>query len=441
MHPSHYHFAANMDIQGRSQMGKTSLVRSYRFARFRLGDSSTVALMFDQKDFEQTLEYLVYLDPPYPVVVADLVSGNPLPCNWITNAYGEDPDTHAARVAKAIAGTMGAKNLDELRNYGTTAKKLIRWCVDNRQPIQAAFDFIRPENGKLYQKFFGRPEREMTYWTGSAFTRLEHFMEHPLRQFTETPHALNLQKLVDAHGVFLCRLPLADAGYIFAGLVLSECSKVSGKLYVDCDEAQQYANYDLVALLDLMAKQGVRVTLVHHALEQFDDLRIRASVKRNCGLKVWFAGADHEERRRLVPELAPEQLNEERIKRVFSGFQTEYEEAPYETTTYGENEFGSSYSEMAGTRFEPRQHEVETSVIYHSMEEKLSRLAEEIKLEPYEYWIQTPDDVHRRRVPNPKRYLLPERYTLQFKEKHSYLPLPEEPHVRTQRKNDTRFPL
>src|SRR5579885_3669445 len=102
MHPNHYRFSTHLDIQGGTQTGKTTRLRGYRFARFIKGDSATVSLIFDPKDYRETVEFLTYLDPDVPIVLVDLVNGPPVPCNWFTNCHGEPIDTHAERITKAI---------------------------------------------------------------------------------------------------------------------------------------------------------------------------------------------------------------------------------------------------------------------------------------------------------------------------------------------------
>lgn len=72
-------------------------------------------------------------------------------------------------------------------------------------------------------------------------------------------------------------------------------------LYVD--EAGEYANRNLARHLELSAKTGLRITISHQSLSQFEDPRIRQSVMQLTKDKVMFYTPSYEDRMSMMKAL------------------------------------------------------------------------------------------------------------------------------------------
>lgn len=460
MYTDWYPYATHLDCTGGTQSGKTSWLQHCERQRLKSAKPpGFCAIAFDQKHYDRLLEFIVYLDPKLRVITLDLSNQSSIvPCNWITNPNGEETGAHADRIANAIAGVLGAKNLDQMQNYAGTMTTLVRWCVETKQPVQTAFELLDFQSQSLRERalqmtrdpFTRRGLAELlsitrfgdwTYRVGSSWNRLREFENSvPLRRFTAADGALDIPAEVRNGSVILVNAAVSDtlkrdAAAMFTGLLLSEFTRASGRYYLDLDEAQLYMNYDIVSMLDTMAKRGLRLSLLHHTMGQFPDERVRASLERNCGIKIYFSGDSRKERLELVPELLSGPLNERQIKDVFHRLETSYIEREYEeesgheggssgdttydeVTTFSENATWGTTTKR-GTRFEPEQRRVESGIIEAPMDEKLSRLAEELKLGKRECWVKLPDRAYKTEVPDLKRHLLPPEYLLRFMGKHA----------------------
>ncbi len=424
MYPNWFHYRTNCFVTGTTGSGKTSWLEDCQRDRI-LARKGFCSLIFDQHHYDRLTEYLAYLNPRQPVIRINLSQSDFIvPCNWFSYPATEI-GAHADRLTSAIAGSgQVLKNLAEMQNYASVMSTVIRWCAETHEPIQKADWLEFGSHGILEAAMRVKHPRtvaelnllagitrygDWSFRLGSTWNRLRLLSDSlPLRRFTGAQGTLNLQEAVDRQAIILVNLTprdgfTFDAAALFASLILSEFTTVSGDYFLDLDEAPFYATYDTVRMLDLMCKKGLRVTLLSHDPRQFEDERIRVSLDINARIRVVFGGMRHEERKRLVPDFFPGQMAERWEKERFFG---------YQTTGYGED--GPDLGEHT------------TGVSEWSHEEKLFQLAEQLVLEKQKYLVQLPDGVSECRVPDLERFLISPERILQFNGRHTRGMLPEE---------------
>ena len=417
MYPSWFDYRTNCFVTGTTGAGKTSWLEDCQRDRI-LARKGFCSLIFDQGHWDRLLEYLAYLNPRQPVIRLNLSESDFIvPCNWFSYPKGEI-GAHADRLTSAIAGSgQMLKNLADMQNYANVMAAVIRWCAETHQPIQET-DWIGFGNQPAIleaARMVTHPRTiaelnivadttrygDWSFLVRSTWNRLRLLSDSlPLRRFTGAQKTLNLQEAVDKQAIILVNLTprddfTYDAAALFASLILSEFTTVSGNYFLDLDEAPFYATYDTVRMLDLMCKKGLRVTILAHDPRQFEDERIRVSLDINARIRVVFGGMRHEEREKLVDDFFPDQLNARKEKERFFG---------YQTTGYGEDG--------------PDIEEHTTGVSEWSHAEKRSQLAEQMVLGRQEYLVQLPTGVHQCKVPTLERFLISRARILEFNTRH-----------------------
>jgi hypothetical protein len=420
MYPHWYHYRTNCFCTGTTGAGKTAWLEDCQRDRIMVGQGFC-SLIFDQDHWDRLIEYLAYLNPRQPVIRLNLSQSDFIvPCNWFSYPTGEI-GAHADRLATAIAGSgQMLKNLADMQNYANVMPAVIRWCAETHQPIQKAEWLGFGNQAAILEaaRMASHPRTiaelnllagitrysDWSFRVGSTWNRLRLLSDSlPLRRFTGANGTLNLQDAVDKRAIVLVNLTprdgfTFDAAAFFASLILSEFSTVSGNYFLDLDEAPHYVTYDVVRMLDLMCKKGLRVTLLAHDPQQFEGARILVSLGINAKIRVVFGGMQHEERKKLVPDFFPAQLGERWEKERFFGY-------------HGHDETFEEHT---------------TGVSEWSHEEKLSSLAGKLVLERQDYLVQLPDGVSTHRVPDLERFLISPARILEFNTRHPRGILPEE---------------
>lgn len=270
----------------------------------------------------------------------------------------------------------------------------------------------------------------------------------------------------------------AEAARTFAALLLDEFLNIAVQnananrpFWVCADEAQNYLTDDAADLLDQAMKSGLRLTLIHHYDGQFADRpKVLGAMDINAQIKAIFAGLPVPEAKRYAEEFFLPRINQTDVKRTLTGFQTVgHVEVPFEHRTSNESssegtsqtesessmeidtwsssegmsEFGKtimcgsnegynsgwttssgrtsgqgrSSGKVQGTRPQPIIRELTSSVQDFTLEEKISRYAEEfLSLQPRQFILRLPQETSVTTVPEVTVYLLKPATRLKFEQ-------------------------
>jgi hypothetical protein len=438
-----YRFDTHLITTGGTGFGKSSLSEDCRRDRLRHRDGYLSAMSGEDPKtgmsvYERHMNYLRYLNPEKRVIGIDLSHPDAvIPCNWFSNLQGEEIGAHSSRLAMAVAGAWGVKNLNEMMTYARVMKTVVGWCVESGQPIQRAVEWLDFGRTELQEKALrmaksDRVKREIhrimtaqrNEWNSTVLSTLNRLDESvnslALRRFTATEGALDIPAEVRAGSIICVNItPNANLGWeavsVFMALLVSELLRARGRYFVDLDEVEHYLSFDTVRLLDVGRGNGIRFSLICHNEGQFDDERVTTSVDVNCGIKVVFGGMNYWNRRRIAPELFAKELNMRRIKETYRG----YEQVPewYQTDTFSETEgeFPSSTSGTSyGTRYVPGERNVVTGRAEYSLEEKTSMAAELLSTPRGVYHVKLPSGTFKRRVHYVRPFLPSARGVVEF---------------------------
>jgi hypothetical protein len=431
MFRSWYGFATHLIATGATGMGKSSWSEACRRNRLK-GNDGYLSIMSGKGVFGRHWDYLRYMNPRKRVIGINLSDPeNVTACNWISNLQGEEIGAHSSRIANAIAGAWGVKNLAEMQSYAIVAGGVVRWCAETGEPVQRAVEWLAFGATELQRKAFtmaksDQVKRQISQiiamtrfaeWNnrvGSTWNRLNEFVNSlALRRFTSLPDAIDIPAEVKAGSVVAVDLtPNSnlswDAISVFASLLVSELLRAEGRFFIDLDECEHYLSFDAVRLLDTGRAKGLRFSLICHSESQFQDERIRASLDTNCGIRITFGGQGYWDRRRQTPELFAADLNARKIKETYYGYEQVLQ--PFENVT----QYPDGESVLTGFRFEPGRRNMVTGRAEYSLEEKTSMAAERLATPRGIYHVKLPTGTQKRTVPCIRHFLPNDRQIVEF---------------------------
>jgi hypothetical protein len=148
----------------------------------------------------------------------------------------------------------------------------------HRELLQEAFSVWR-----IYERFI------------STTSRLEPLFHPAIEALFGDHSSVKLHELIEKNYIILLNVDCDELGELQKRLVATVIINLilyhhpSGKPYwMFIDEAEDYATSKVGEILDKKAKAGLNVGLMNHFEEQFEDRRLRGSVKINAPIKFEF---------------------------------------------------------------------------------------------------------------------------------------------------------
>jgi len=449
MKPEMYDLKANAHIMGAPQLGKSKWVEGC------CRDHADVENGFAVLDYHGTLDrnlrnYFAYIPPKNPIVLLD-----PSGCDYIRpfNPFalptGADVSAHASRLTDTVATIWGEANTNETPQFEDMMKLVFTFGAITGEPLHHASQLLyygKPDLRDKARSLINDPEMIETLdqlqairaadWerrVGSTRRRLGRLVSSKgVRLFTGLKAKnTTVEEWIAQKAIVLVNLKPSDnlspkAARTFAALILAEFLHVARNnsdkerpYFLYLDECQNYLTSDAANILDQVLKSGLRVSLIHHHLEQdafLENPGLKPSVETSAKIKVIFGGLPVNEAKRYAEELRFGTVNQRKEKERLYRLETSYEEEGYEIfnsssgTSVGENDKRetSGTSKSSGTRFAPRQEKVTAQILEWSREERVSFLAAELMNLPNRHcWIKLPgQEAFEQEVEWTEEYLL-----------------------------------
>jgi len=373
--------------------------------------------------YERLVQYLAYLQPRRKIVLL-----NPSKPRYVIgfNPFietGRDISTTVARRVDATVKPWGAQNTNLTPTLERTARMAYHFAVRAGETLPNAELLLRynykhlvdyalsiltePEDEfvreDLEELRMSRTPKEWNDKVLSTKNRFARFIGHAgLQTFLGMKEGnLNLRELVEKGAIVLVNLARSDyldtePAKVFAALLLNEFREVAMRragtrkhFFLALDEFQEYITFDVSPMLDETRKGGMHLVLAHQRLGHLErDHELQDAIFTNCQVKAVFGGLPFKSASVMANEMHLDRINERDIKQVFygqhiSGFRTEETETGSLTESYQDDHLDrvSHTSGMQRSRI-PIYEEHETSVSEWSREEKVSRLAQQLRDQP-----------------------------------------------------------
>jgi hypothetical protein len=439
-----FHYRANCQVMGQSQYGKTSL------AEYWCQDHLTYGIPFAIVDgkgpfYDRMVARLAYFRPPNPVVLLDLSDPRfVIPIDFFALPPGADISAHAADCTQLVVNLWGERNTDKTPKLERMLKAIFTLKAVTGEPLHHIVRILELPNTALREWAIDQlPDGEAKYTLQQAHafsklangdrwlaevdptqTRLGRFVgSRAIRYFTGLPVLTSVKECIEWDAIVLIKLAPSHAlsresSRIFAGLLLNAFLQAAMQniddpkpYYLYCDEAQRYITGDMADMLDLTIASGLRVTLIHHHLDQppfNDDPHLRSSLEMNAPIKVVFNGLSYAQASAYTPDWFHDEANqrhkkEDRFQYVPEPYD-EYVES--ETESHGTIPSGetNSASITRSVRSVPFYRKERMGQDDYTREEVLAKLAARFHLPRRHCLIKTPDGVRRFHVPDIRDY-------------------------------------
>ncbi len=448
-----YHYATHCHVQGTSQSGKSKFSEHCIREHILAGNG---ACLFDWHGtlYDSLVRFLAYVQPNRPIVLLNPSDGEyVIPFNPFALPTGREPSSHVNRLASVLVKPWGAENTNELPNYEWIVKMVLAFMAATGEPLHHAAKLLEFPKKELREYAISCIEddytkqqwkqlqyvQSLTEWNrhvGSTQRRLGRFLSsRSIVRFTGLKRpGISIAECIRRKAILLINLKPShlldpDSARVFAALLLSEFLDAAIEnmgdpqpYFLYLDECQNYLTTDAAQILDQVLKSGLRLTLLHHHLGQFDDnIPLKGSIDTNAKLKAVFAGLPLHEAKRMAEEFFLSEANERWCKEIKYRYVTEYHEEPTYTTSESDGELpsGATHSETTtfGSRLVPTQRLERDGQEDYGRDEKIAKLAARfMSLKKGECYVKTPDDVHRYTVPWVEDYLLNPATFLQYKQ-------------------------
>jgi hypothetical protein len=417
MKPEMYDLRAHAHIMGSSQLGKSKYVEGCCRDHAAIGNG--FAVLDSHGTLDRNLKnHFVYAKPRRPVISID-----PSGCQYIRpfNPFalpeGTKVSAHVARLADTILRAWGAGTSNLLPTYRRIVKMILTFCAVTGEPLhhavrllelpkkelrEFAISVITDDRVKQQWKEFQyiRTFRDWKHEVESTQNRLDTFVgSESVRLFTGVKGiGTSVADWIKNRAIVLVNLQPSDhlsdeSAKVFAALILSEFlhtalknARTERPYFLYLDECQNYLTSDAAKMLDQVLKSGLRVSLIHHHLEQeafLENPGLKPSIETNAKIKVIFGGLPAGEAKRYAEELFIHQVNERKEKERLYGFETEMLEEGYSTSTLSEH----GHSTTSGTRYAPYQQKVTRQILEYTREERISFLAETLMKLPERHCV------------------------------------------------------
>jgi hypothetical protein len=477
-----YGYRTHAHVMGTTQAGKSKLVEACCRAHIESGFGFTV-LDWHGTLYRDLTEYLAYRDPRQKVVLLNPSSGSTgstVPWNPF-HFSGGDPAAFASHLVSLLAKVWGMENTNDMPNFRRIAQMLFTYVAVSGEPIQTAAMLLEYQNHGARQKALSilqdqpraRMEMEklqiisakdptvssLKEWewnVGSTLNRLGKLLDSRalVRMFgVPSETSLDIDKAIDEKAIILVNLSASDdfdpdSAATLAALLLSEFQRVAllhaeeeRPYFLYLDECQNYLTSDAARMLDQTAKAGLRLTLIHHHMGQFDDKKLIAALDMNAGIRFIFRMDDPLQATECAQELFMSELNQEWTRRERTRFVTDYDHEQFDTrdehdsysdgSTVYEEGASSNYSFSYGTtthhvdRYVPRLKEISDNPEVWSRDEKLGQLAYRLmSLQSGCCYVKTPDGTCYHEVPYVLRHWTSSDTVLRFMKTANQLSLP-----------------
>jgi hypothetical protein len=386
--------------------------------------------------FDSVVNYLAYLRPNWPIYVINPSSPDLItPFNPLALPDGADVSTHVARTASLFLKPWGGK-IDDMPTYERTVKMMLTFMAETGEPLQHAAQLLDFKNKDLrawaLTKFKPGYERNqfmalqqitaLKDWDNrvlSTENRLGRFLSSSsiMRFMGHKESGISIADCIRQKAIVLVNLTPSyfldeESARVFAALLLSafllaglQNIQKPKPYYLYLDECEEYLTDDATKLLDQALKSGLRLTLIHHHLDQFlDKPALQKSIDMNAKIKVIFAGEPMEESKRHGEEFYFAEANERVLKETRYRYVTDYvmESAYTESETHGEIPGGHTHSttDTTGSHMVPFQRKEKDGQEDWSRDEKIAKLAARFMvLKQRECIIKTPREVYEFTVP------------------------------------------
>jgi Helicase HerA, central domain/TraM recognition site of TraD and TraG len=410
-------------------LGSTGVGKSY-FLEFILREAILSQRGFCFIDWHGTtynrlLNYLTHIRP-----LRDIVLLNPSAPDYVVgfNPFidpGEDITTTVARRIDSTIKPWGAKDTNQTPTLERNARTAYHFAVRAGETLPNTSHILRfthrylldyalsiltePEDESVREeveelKLWKTPQQ----WSGAVLStknRFARFIGHSgLQTFLGLKTGnINVRELVDRNAIILVNL--ARSGYldteparVFASLLLNEFREVAMRragtkkhFFLALDEFQEYVTFDLAAMLDETRKGGFHLILAHQRLGHLrDDEELRDAVFSNCQVKAVFGGLRYESAAIMANEMHLDRINERDVKETYygqqvAGFNVEEYSTQSDTESYrgeADDPSGLSVTSGKGRTVTPIYRESVTSRAEWSRDEKVSRLAQQLREQP-----------------------------------------------------------
>jgi hypothetical protein len=463
-------YRAHCEVMGMTQSGKSKACLHWMREHLK---AEKPFCLFDGKGplFHDAMDLLAYYQPDCPVVILDLSNPTHIePVNLVSLPPGADVTAWASDQTQLIVRLWGAENTDQTPSLNRTLNGVITACGIGNLSLEEGARLLHYPKREMREWLIGLlPDGEVRQhwvqlqylstlrsgyerWTREVFptqSRLTRFVgSQTIKLFTSLPNGMTAAEWIDQGAIVLVNLAKSDhlsleASRTFAGLLLHQFLTAAlhrvndpKEYYLYCDEAQRYLTSDTADMLDLAIASGLRLTIIHHHLDQppFDrDLHLRSSLEMNAPIKVTFKGVPLRERKQLAEYYFEDEANERWPKQPRYAYLTDHVLEPYATHTEGSNESGSetttssegyvgetessssgggssssfSHSESTtyGTRYRPEPRRIIDGFDDYTREQVIAKLASRFNLPRGECWIKLPDRAFRYQIPFMQRYL------------------------------------
>jgi len=406
--------------------------------------------------YDDVLSDLAYVQPTNPIVLLNLTHPDFItPVDFFSLPKGADVGAHVADLTQTIVNLWGAANTDQTPSLDRMLKSLLTVAALQKLPLPIVAHLLEKPKKELREaviqslpdgdvkqhwlqvQYFSTLKTNYDRWlkeVGPTQTRLGRFIgSRTMRMFTGLPTTTTVKDWIDQKAIVLVKIAQSpnlsrESARVFAGLLLRAfLTAAMGNMddpkpyFLYCDEAQQYVTSDLADMLDLTVASGLRVTVIHHHLDQppFNtNIHLRSSLDMNAPIKVIFEGLSLSEKKRYAEDWRIHELNQRHKKEDRFTYVTDYTEEGYETTTEtsGEIPGGSTHSTSTsfGTRLIPSARKERTGQDDYTREEVLSQLTEQFYLKRQQCMVKLPTGAFRYTVPQVEEFLQNPRSMLAF---------------------------
>jgi hypothetical protein len=424
------HSGTHMHILGSSGVGKSYFLE-FLLRQAVLSNRGFCLVDWHGTSYQRMLNYLTYIRPRREVVLlnpsepAFVVGFNPF------IDPGDDITTTVARRIDATIKPWGAVNTNQTPTLERTVRYAYHFAVRAGETLPNAQYLLRfnhryvldyalsiltePEDEHVREEIaelkLAKSPREWSDKVLSTKNRFARFIGHSgLECFLGLKTGnIRIRELVERNAIILVNL--ARSGHIdtepakvFASLLINEFREAAMRragtrkhYFLALDEFQEYVSFDLAPMLDETRKGGVHLILAHQRLGHLQrDEDLRDAVFSNCQVKAVFGGLRYESASVMANEMYLDRINLRDVKETYygqrvAGFSREEIGTESRTHSFHPDE-NHHFDETAPSQLTvtsgkqvvmtPIYEDVVSGRAEWSREEKVSRMAEKLKVQP-----------------------------------------------------------
>ena len=435
-------YKTHAHITGGTQYGKSKLAELMMRMIIKCG---ACLFLFDWHGtlFHDIVAYLAYLGIRRPVYLIDPSSSRYiLGYNPFALPAGENLSAHVERLTRVILSVWGATDANMLPTFERVVKMVLSYAAVTGEPIHHALYLLDHWETELREHAIEitddrRLKRQWQYlqsirgseqWgrqVESTQNRLGRFVgSDAFKLFTGSGAQFSVKQAIEENAIVLVNVRpdgaslSTDSARLFTSLLFADVMHAAlknigrpKKCFVIADECQNYINDFSAEMLDQTAKAGLRLTLIHHHLGQFDEqTHLLQSIESNAGIKIRFKGMPIAAVKPEAESMWLNELNKRWKKDDRFRVRTDYFEEDFVggSETHGNTPGGPTSSETTthASHLVPYQYLEPDGQEDWSREEKLSKLAARFHaLQRAQCYVQLPDKTYLYNVPFVTPYL------------------------------------